>query len=62
MAGNMVAAIALSGIGEGEVLPSLTLAPLLLVGMILLIWTGAGPRSLDQRAVRRLSTRGTDTG
>jgi putative oxidoreductase len=58
MAGNMVAAIALSGIGEGEVLPSLTLAPLLLAGMFLLVWTGAGGRSLDER----LSTRGTDTG
>lgn len=49
MAGNMVAAIALSGIGEGEVVPSLTLAPLLLAGMVFLIWVGPGNRSLDQR-------------
>jgi putative oxidoreductase len=62
LAGNMIAAIALSGIGEGEVIPSLTLAPLLLAGMIVLIWTGAGPRSLDERAARELSSRGTDTG
>ncbi len=62
MAGNMLAAIALSGIGEGEVIPSLTLAPLLLAGMLLLIWTGAGRRSLDERAARQLSTRGSVKG
>ena len=37
MAGDMVGAIALSGIKEGEVLPSLTLAPALLVVMLLLL-------------------------
>jgi putative oxidoreductase len=37
MAGNMAAAIALSGIKEGEVFPSLTLAPVLLVVMLLLL-------------------------
>jgi putative oxidoreductase len=62
MAGNMIAAIALSGIGEGEVLPSLTLAPLLLAGMILLLWTGAGEHSLDAEASRRLSTPGRGSG
>ncbi|HKP90486.1 MAG TPA: DoxX family protein [Thermoleophilaceae bacterium] len=37
MAGNMVGAIVVSGIGEGEVLPSLTLAPALLVAMLVLL-------------------------
>jgi putative oxidoreductase len=64
MAGNMVTAIAVSGIGQGEVLPSLTLAPLLLGGMAMLLWTGAGRYSLDARSSSRLSTpgRGTDSG
>jgi len=55
MAGNMVAAIALSGIGEGEVVPSLTLAPVLLAVMVLLMWRGPGTRSLDQRLLDRLA-------
>jgi putative oxidoreductase len=37
LTGNMVGAIVVSGIGEGEVVPSLTLAPALLVVMILLL-------------------------
>ena len=37
MAGDMVGAIVFSGIKEGEVLPSLTLAPALLVVMLLLL-------------------------
>lgn len=49
MAANMTAAIALSGIGEGEVVPSLTLAPVLLVSMAYLVWAGAGDRSIDAR-------------
>ncbi len=49
MAGNMLGAIVVSGLGEGEVLPSLTLAPLLLTGMLFLIWVGPGRRSLDGR-------------
>jgi putative oxidoreductase len=56
MAGNMVAAIALSGIGEGEVLPSLTLAPALLVIMVVLMWWGPGTRSLDERLLTRLAS------
>lgn len=55
LAGNMVGAIAVSGIGEGEVLPSLTLAPALLLAMLFLIWTGSGPRSLDKRMRTRWS-------
>lgn len=47
LAGNMVGAIAVSGIGEGEVIPSLTLAPLLLVAMVYLVRVGAGARSVD---------------
>jgi uncharacterized membrane protein YphA (DoxX/SURF4 family) len=38
LAGDMVGAIAVSGIGRGEDI-SLTLAPALLAAMILLIWT-----------------------
>jgi putative oxidoreductase len=38
MAGNMAVAIVVSGIGEGEVVPSLTLAPVLLIVMVLLLW------------------------
>lgn len=53
LAGNMVGAIVVSGIGEGEVVPSLTLAPLLLVAMLYLVWAGAGARSLDARLSRR---------
>lgn len=49
LAGNMAGAIVVSGIGEGEVLPSLTLAPALLVAMLFLLWAGAGARSLDAR-------------
>jgi putative oxidoreductase len=48
LAGNMAGAIVVSGIGEGEVLPSLTLAPLLLF----LLWAGPGRRSLDARLLR----------
>lgn len=49
LAGNMAGAIVVSGIGEGEILPSLTLAPLLLAAMVFLIWVGPGRRSLDAR-------------
>jgi putative oxidoreductase len=52
LAGNMVGAIVLSGIKEGETFPSLTLAPVLLAIMLLLVWAGPGPRALDERLVR----------
>lgn len=55
LAGNMLGAIVVSGIGEGEVLPSLTLAPALLLAMLFLIWTGPGSRSLDERMRTRWS-------
>ncbi len=48
LAGDMVGAILVSGIGEGEAI-SLTLAPALLVAMLYLLRAGPGPRSLDQR-------------
>ncbi|MGD9736456.1 MAG: DoxX family protein [Solirubrobacterales bacterium] len=58
LAGNMIGAIAVSGIGEGEVLPSLTLAPALLAAMLFLLWVGPGERSLDARLLRRRVTPG----
>ena len=48
MAGNMVVAIAVSGIGQGEVI-SLTLAPFQLCVMAYLLVKGPGPVSLDAR-------------
>ncbi len=39
LAGNMAVAIVVSGIGEGEFVPSLTLAPVLLVVMGCVLWT-----------------------
>lgn len=58
MAVNMSAAIALSGIGQGEVVPSLTLAPALLVAMAFLAWTGPGGGALDERLAARRAIRG----
>jgi putative oxidoreductase len=52
MAGDMVAAIALSGVKEGEAI-SLTLAPAMLVIMVALVWAGPGTRSLDERLLER---------
>ncbi len=46
LAGDMIGAIAVSGVARGELL-SLTLAPLLLVSMLLLIWSGGGSWSMD---------------
>src|SRR5947208_12343112 len=42
LAGDMVGAIIFSGLGQWEVI-SLTLAPALLVAMLLLLWTEPGP-------------------
>jgi putative oxidoreductase len=57
LAGDMVGAIIISGIGQGEVI-SLTLAPALLVATLYLVKRGAGERSLDARlaAVGQSST------
>jgi putative oxidoreductase len=56
LAGNMIGAITVSGIGEGEII-SLTLAPLLLALMVMLVGVGPGHHALD----RRLATRGRRT-
>ncbi|HEX8074254.1 MAG TPA: DoxX family membrane protein [Thermoleophilaceae bacterium] len=55
LAGDMVGAIIVSGLKEGEAI-SLTLAPALLVTMLVLLWTGAAPPSLDGRISRRGDT------
>ena len=47
LAGDMVGAITVSGIGEGEII-SLTLAPALLIAMLVLIWSGPGRHAVDQ--------------
>jgi putative oxidoreductase len=49
LAGNMAVAVVVSGIKEGEVVPSLTLAPALLVIMLVLLRFGPGAPSLDAR-------------
>ena len=51
MAGNMVGAIAVSGVGQGEVVPSLTVAPALLLAMLFLLWAGPGRFAADSRLV-----------
>jgi putative oxidoreductase len=53
LAGTMVGAIVVSGIGEGEVVPSLTLAPALLAAMLFLLWAGGGLRRRTSRDGRR---------
>lgn len=40
LAGDMVGAILVAGLGEGEVFPSLTLAPVLLLAMVVVIRAG----------------------
>jgi putative oxidoreductase len=52
LAGDMVGAIAVSGIGQGETI-SLTLAPALLVAMLFLIRTGGGRFSADRALLER---------
>jgi putative oxidoreductase len=51
LAGDMVGAVVVSGIKEGEII-SLTLAPALLVTMLVLLWTGPGARAVDGVARR----------
>ena len=55
LAGDMVGAIVVSGLKEGEAI-SLTLAPALLITVLVLLWTGAAPPSLDARISRRGNT------
>lgn len=51
LAGDMVGAIVVSGIGEGEII-SLTLAPVLLIAMLFLLRAGPGRHALDHRLMR----------
>ena len=44
LAGDMIGAIVVSGVANGELI-SLTLAPVELVAMLTLLWTGSGPHS-----------------
>jgi putative oxidoreductase len=53
LAGDMVGAIVVSGIGEGEIV-SLTLAPAQLLTMLVLLWAGPGVRAADAALARRL--------
>lgn len=53
LAATMVGAIVVSGIGEGEVVPSLTLAPLLLVAMLYLLWAGRSEPLLSRHPAPR---------
>ena len=48
LAGDMLAAIIVSGIGQGEVI-SLTLAVAQLAGMLVIVWIGPGRLALDDR-------------
>jgi putative oxidoreductase len=48
LAGNMVGAIATGGRADGGFV-NLGLAPMLFVGMLFLLWTGAGRWSVDSR-------------
>jgi len=57
LAGDMVGAIVVSGLARGEII-SLTLAPLLLLAMLFLIWFGSGEDSGNRRGTPfRLRTR-----
>jgi hypothetical protein len=50
----MVGAIVVSGFGHGDVIPSLTLAPLLLAAMLFLFWAGRGSEGQpEQLPLRR---------
>jgi putative oxidoreductase len=60
LAGDMVGAIVASGILSGETV-SLTLAPALLVFMLVVVFFGAGALSLDRRIVRRIEPRSPGT-
>ena len=51
LAVNMAVAVATAGRIDGGAV-HLGLAPLLLLAMLVLVWTGAGARSLDRAAVR----------
>jgi putative oxidoreductase len=52
LAAVMIGAIVVSGFGQGEVVPSLTVAPLLLAAMLYLVWAGPGPRPGEEPVLR----------
>jgi putative oxidoreductase len=56
LAGDMVGAIVVSGIGEGEAV-SFTVAPAELVTMLVLVWAGAGTSSADTALARSRAAR-----
>src|SRR6267154_2287001 len=58
VAGDMVGAIIVSGIGLGE-LVSLTLAPAELALCLFLLWTGPGAFALDRRFMRPVNSPGS---
>ncbi len=49
---TMIVAIASSGIGHGDVIPSLTLAPALLIAMLYLLYAVYGPATLAGSGAR----------
>jgi putative oxidoreductase len=49
LAGDMLGAIAVAGIGHGEAIPSLTLAPVLLGALVFLLYLGPGSVAIDSR-------------
>jgi uncharacterized membrane protein YphA (DoxX/SURF4 family) len=53
LAGVMTGAIVVSGIGQGEVVPSLTVAPALLAAMAYLLWSGPEPDRASWTRLRR---------
>jgi putative oxidoreductase len=57
LSGDMVGAIVVSGIARGE-LVSLTFAPVQLVAMLFLLWTGPGRFALDRRLETQQPTLG----
>ena len=61
LAGDMVGAIVVSGVARGEII-SLTLAPALLVAMIVLLWAGSQARAAQRRQPRTLTARATTSG
>ncbi len=61
LAGDMIGAIIASGLGKGE-LVSLTLAPALLVAMLVLLRVGPGHTALDTRTLASRSHQRTRAG
>jgi uncharacterized membrane protein YphA (DoxX/SURF4 family) len=58
LAADMVGAITVSGLGRGEMI-SLTLAPVLLMAVVFLLWSGPGRLAIDRRLAARGRGRST---